>query len=259
MIFISEPMPLALGGEPGGNQGATSERMALLKAVTDHFAAVSKPDVRVLQALPEPTDAWAEAAFRGAGFTWVGDLEYRRRTIAPAEHQPSAKVVWPEGIRVVSVADLQPSQRDSTLLSVLDQSYADTKDCPELCGMRSTGDILASHFATGVFDPSLWFVVFSRKGNEETPCGCMLLSRVPEQRALELVYVGLAPSVRKLGLGVRLMQHAIWCAADPRIDAITCAVDCRNEPALRLYNQFAFSALGRRRAFVCSVPRAGGS
>ena len=38
----------------------------------------------------------------------------------------------------------------------LDRSYVDTMDCPELCGMRATADILASHKATGEFDPSLW-------------------------------------------------------------------------------------------------------
>lgn len=254
MIFISEPMPASAGGEPGGEAGARDERIALLRTVAKHFRETQTPDVRVLQALPDPSDAWADAALRGAGFVWVGDLEYRRRAITPAEQKSSSReITWPEGVRVAPLESLPSAERDPLLLRVLEETYIDTLDCPELCGMRSTADILASHYATGIFDPALWFVVFVREGASEVPAGCMLLSRVPEQRALELVYVGLARAARSKGLGHKLMELAIRKAADPRIDAITCAVDRRNTPALRMYERFAFSALGRRRAFVCSV------
>ncbi len=249
MIFVSEPMP---GGEPGGPESARDERIALLAEVRAFFKNHTRLDVRVLQALPEPSDAWAETALRGAGFRWVGDLEYRRRTITPAEHKAGAREVeLPQGVRVVPIGRLPASERDLVLLRVLEDSYLDTKDCPELCGMRLTADILASHYATGVFDPALWFIAY----DGDTPAGCLLLSRVADQRALEIVYIGLSKRLRGRGVGVRLMELAISKAADPRIDAITCAVDCRNDPALRLYDRFGFSALGRRRAFVLSVNR----
>ncbi|MGH7242684.1 MAG: GNAT family N-acetyltransferase [Phycisphaerales bacterium] len=257
MIFISEPIPSSDGaGAPiHVLEAARDERIALLNAVTSHFGQGPGDHVRVLQALPDPSDAWAESAFRGAGFVCVGDLEYRRRSLSPAEHKPiTRKIEWPAGVRVEPIASLPQAERDPLLLRVLDESYVDTKDCPELCGMRATADILASHYATGVFDPTLWFIVFVRDAsNAEIPAGCMLLSRVLDQRALELVYVGLAKSVRGKGIGAKLMELALQKAAEPRIDAITCAVDCRNEPALRMYERFGFGALGRRRAFVRSV------
>lgn len=257
MIFMSEPdpAPTANGATAQALESAREERIALLEAVAAHFGEASGGAVRVLQALPEPTDAWAESAFRGAGFVCVGDLEYRRRSLSPAEHKPSTKnVVWPEGVRVVPVSSLPQDERDPLLLRVLDETYVDTRDCPELCGMRTTSDILASHYATGVFDPTLWFVVFVLdSAGVQTPAGCMLLNRVPEQRALELVYVGLSKSARGRGIGAKLMELAMLKAAEPRIDAITCAVDRRNEPALRMYDRFEFGALGRRRAFVRRV------
>lgn len=257
MIFISEPMP---GGElPSGEpalsaiDAAREERVALLHAASAHFA--SRSEVRVMQALPDPADAWAESAFRAAGFICVGDLEYRRRAITPAEHRsPRTEITWPAGVRVSSLASLPQAQRDPTLLRVLEATYVETLDCPELCGMRETSDILASHYATGVFDPALWFVVFiTDSAGNESPAGCMLLSRVPDQRALELVYVGLAKSARGRGIGARLLELAIAKGSEPRIDAVTCAVDCRNEPALRMYERFGFVGLGRRRAFVRTV------
>lgn len=257
MIFMSEPLPSVDGaGAPASVlDAARDERIALLNAVSAHFAQSPGDLVRVLQALPEPGDGWAETAFRGAGFVCVGDLEYRRRPLSPAEHKPAnRKIEWPVGVRVESIASLPQVERDPLLLRVLEESYVDTRDCPELCGMRTTPDILASHYATGVFDPALWFIVFAKDASgAEHPVGCMLLSRVPDQRALELVYVGLAVSVRGKGIGPKLMELALQRATEPRIDAITCAVDCRNEPALKLYERFGFGALGRRRAFVRSV------
>lgn len=257
MIFISEPNPTGDGAGASARilDEARDERIALLNAVAAHFAHASGQPVRVLQALPEPGDAWAESAFRGAGFVCVGDLEYRRRALSPSEHKPSTRRIdWPPDVRVAPLSSLPQSERDPVLLRVLDESYVETRDCPELCGMRATSDILASHYATGVFDPSLWFVVFIKdRHGAERPAGCMLLNRVIEQRALELVYVGLSKNARGRGIGAKLMDLALASAAEPRIDAITCAVDCRNLPALRMYDRFGFGAIGRRRAFVRNV------
>lgn len=250
MIFISEPMP---GGEPGGPDQARAERVALLRHVSEHFAPAGSK-VKILQALPDPGDAWAESAFRAAGFVFVGDLEYQRRSVAPSEWRSTRQEIpWPQGVRVVPLSSLSQSERDRTLLAVLEESYHETMDCPELCGLRETSDILASHYATGVFDPALWFLVLQQEPGGEVPRGCMLLSRVPEQRVMELVYIGLSPQARGKGLGSRLLQMGIRCAAEARVDAMTCAVDCRNEPARKLYREHGFQGAGKRRAFVGRV------
>lgn len=251
MIFLSEPMP---GGEPGGPESARLERIALLRQVSSHFAETRAPKVKILQALPDLADAWAESAFRGAGFVFVGDLEYQRRAVAPGDlravrREPS----WPQNVRVVPLTSVPEAQRDAMLLRVLEESYRDTLDCPELCGLRETSDILASHYATGVFDPALWFVVLLRDPSGEVARGCMLLSRVPEQRVMELVYIGLSPEARGKGLGSRLLEFGVRMAAEARVDAMTCAVDCRNEPARKMYRAHGFQGAGRRRAFVGKV------
>lgn len=251
MIFISEPMP---GGEPGGPESARAERIALLRQVATHFVETRTPKVKILQALPDLADAWAESAFRGAGFVYVGDLEYQRRAMAPADLRGAKQeIAWPTGVRVVPLTAIAENQRDATLLRVLEESYRDTLDCPELCGLRETADILASHYATGVFDPSIWYLVMQNDGRSEVARGCMLLSRVPEQRVLELVYIGLSPEVRGKGLGRRLLDLCVRVAAEARVDAVTCAVDCRNDPARRLYQDHGFQGAGRRKAFVGRV------
>lgn len=113
--------------------------------------------------------------------------------------------------------------------------------------MRTTADVLASHKAAGEFDPALWWVLEL----DGKPEGCCLMSPSPSQRALELVYLGLSPRVRGLGLGKRLLALGIAHAgATHRAWAVHCAVDQRNEPARKLYERFGFEETGRREALV---------
>ena len=88
------------------------------------------------------------------------------------------------------------------LLEALESSYQDTLDCPELCGLRETPDVLDSHRSTGVFDPALWWMVHVN-GQAR---GCALFNRCPEQRTIELVYLGLSPELRGRGLGKWLLR-----------------------------------------------------
>lgn len=85
----------------------------------------------------------------------------------------------------------------------------DTLDCPELCGMRRTSDIIASHGAIGRPELAIWTLV----RHEGRPAGAVLLAGLPEQRCYELVYIGLGPSLRGLGLGELLMRlESTWAA-----------------------------------------------
>jgi ribosomal protein S18 acetylase RimI-like enzyme len=82
----------------------------------------------------------------------------------------------------------------------------------------------------------------------------VLLNPVPDLRSVELVYIGLGPDLRARGLGDRLLRDALGLAAARRkrdcADAITCAVDRRNQPALRLYKRHGFREISGRIAFV---------
>jgi ribosomal protein S18 acetylase RimI-like enzyme len=68
------------------------------------------------------------------------------------------------------------------------------------------------------------------------------------------VYLGLGQSLRGKGLGRTLLPY---CMARARSVVpgwpVTCAVDERNVPALRLYERLGFTVFGRRRALVRPV------
>jgi ribosomal protein S18 acetylase RimI-like enzyme len=248
MLFISEP----LIGELEAPE-AKDERVACIHAAVNHLRAFHARDVGLVQALPEPEEPWTIEACQDAGFILVGNLTYMR--CPPMKAKEAQKLVpvaeqeapWLAGVELLRCSDLPPSELDELLGEALEATYVDTLDCPELSGLRSKADVIDSHRSIGQYDPALWWLVM----HERQPRGCMLLSACADQRATELVYLGLAPSLRALGMGKRLLAmgmqvvrrvHPTW--------AVTCAVDERNVPALKLYQRLGFEGIARRVAMV---------
>lgn len=219
-------------------------RSACVRAACEGLATLP-PSQRVVlaQALPEPNQRDVIQALNQGGFITVATLAYLQRpTIAP----PPA-IAWPAGVTVRPVVGVGPGQPDrEAMIRALEASYERTMDCPELCGMRTTSDILESHRAAGVFDPNLWWLVF----HDDQPAGCLLLSASPDHDTVELVYLGLAPRVRGIGLGRALLSAGLRHLHDRRETAIGCAVDLRNAPAIRLYRSLDFREISRRIAMV---------
>jgi ribosomal protein S18 acetylase RimI-like enzyme len=248
------------------------ERVALIEKACEAVAADRSRGPAVLaQTLLETREAEVARAFRLAGFLQLGDLAYMRRPMARTPErilEQAGAPKWPEGFSVRSIDELgregaSEKQIHDWLVTALDRSYVDTKDCPELCGLRSIEDVLQSHRSVGVLDPSLWWLV----KNADGPQGCLLLSAAPEQDAVELVYLGLAPAARGIGLGAKLLHFGLRRLYDhvlapeahaghPHVGGsggVTCAVDTRNTPAMKLYRRAGFERFGLRLPLVRSL------
>ncbi len=265
MVFLSEPVRT---GDLGGAATARLERAHAIATGCKALAREMQDRLVLVQSLPALDERWCIDALTDAGFQSVGSLMYMRR--APRTNDAKltlgsdlGKVEWPSGVEVVSVRQWESSSCgvtakaahgcgtvDEALIAAMDASYIETLDCPELCGLRSTGDILTSHKATGIHDPSLWWIVMY----EGKPHGCALFSPCPDQRSFELVYLGLSPALRGKGLGLKLMRHGIGeCAKINSTWSMACAVDERNGPAIKLYESLQFRGFSRRAALVCSL------
>lgn len=250
MLFVSGPGPRQ---RCGTEEEQAADRAAAIVAGVARARDRVGERVSLLQALSEPGETWASNAYERAGLRRIAELLYLGRPLSGAEARPVVSEEglvsaadgegWPEGVRVRTLA---PDGRDEPVLErTLERTYVDTRDCPELAGLRRTPDIVASHRAVGEFDPRLWWLV----EREDEPLGCLLLNRCEHQGCVELVYIGLAPAARGLGLGRRLMGSAI-AAASALEGELRCAVDARNEQALRMYRRLGFRETGRRLAFV---------
>lgn len=274
MLFLSGPQRrhrawspgrLRQGWSAGADAQDHQDRVTLLRhacrAVADSAGA------RLAQSLLEVREREAIAAFRDAGFTQLGDLAYLRRALPRSWGEGDAAPSWSAGVRVESVADLRArgaseAEVDAAIEAALERSYEQTQDCPELCGLREVSDVLESHRSVGVHDPALWWIVFDGDRAE----GCVLLSPCPEHDSVELVYLGLSPRMRGRSLGAALLRfgvanlyrHTIRGADSAGVPdetarvsiggtgGVTCAVDTRNAPAMRLYKRAGFQRFGLR-------------
>ncbi len=254
--------------------------------------------IALVQALLEPPAGAVGEAFEAGGFLRLGDLAYLRKPFVPTSVLEGASLhagvmmgPWPKGVEVLSLAALlgagevasmderiEDERVDAMLIRALERSYIDTLDCPELCGLRTIEDVLVSHKGVGQLDPRLWWLVL----HEGQAAGCVMFTPVRETDSVELVYLGLGPELRGLGLGKLLLREAIeavevwWHSAQRRANAgagasagasdvvaasrvgnlsggITLAVDVRNVPALKLYRAAGFVRSAVRVPFVRSV------
>jgi len=242
---------------PGPGEGGDAARTACIQAACTGLAGRLGRRVVIAQGLPEPGEPWALTAFRQAGFIHVGDLAYLSRPLRPADTTaPEAGGPWPPGVRIRPIRTLSRGSDDRRqLAAAMERSYEGTLDCPELCGLRETEDVIDSHAATGRWTAALWRLVTI----DGRPEGCVLLNPSPALRSVELVYLGLGPDLRGRGLGERLMRDALALAAARRkrdsAESMTCAVDRRNAPALRLYARLGFEESAARVALVRPLGR----
>ncbi len=250
MCFLSNPVK-----DPRfGDQESQVDQIAIcLKAAIHELPQVAGRRVRLVQTLFDPKQHWSHEICQRASMVSVGTLDYLQMSNDLIELLPEYPEPWPEGIEVRPMRDLKMETQDddgSLLGMVLEGSYQGTLDCPEMCGMRTMRDVLASHESTGVFDPSRWWLMFL----EEQPVGCCLLSHCPANESVELVYLGLCPAVRGTGLGTRLLSHALRALQiQGKFREITCAVDRRNIPAAKVYEGLGFKRFDARCGYVLPV------
>lgn len=221
----------------GHDEPATTAR-ALLEAacglLADHH-------VRMAQAVLETVTAADASLLRHGGFRHLAELLY---LVCLEEEFPRRE---PLGDRAgeLSFEPHDPADQDR-LIQLVNATYQDTRDCPELNGVRRTEDVLAGYRATGEFDPARWLIV--RHANRDV--GCLLLADHPAQNNWELVYMGLVVSARGQGWGTQIARHALWLTGRVGRPQLVVAVDGANWPAVNMYESVGFRRWDTRQIYV---------
>jgi ribosomal protein S18 acetylase RimI-like enzyme len=73
---------------------------------------------------------------------------------------------------------------------------------------------------------------------------------VPDLKSWDLLYLGVVPEARGLGLGRELVRKALWEARTADAPQLTLSVDARNQIALNLYRSMGFEEYDRREVFL---------
>ncbi len=200
------------------------------------------------QALINPGEHLAHRAFVAGGFHELAVLKYLRKRLTP---QPSEDadgappIDWGKmGVELLPMT----SATDSQLAEALTASYEGTLDCPGLSELRPIEDVIASHKATGRFDPEWWWIILDTA--TRSAVGALLLTPCPDQGTLELVYIGIAPECRGRGIARALLELGEQTMRKRGEKTFACAVDACNTPALKLYDALGFNCFARRTALV---------
>ena len=190
------------------------------------------------QALLEPEATAKRVLLEHAGFRPLAPLDYLERDVS----FPWAEPPRPDEVQWVRYS----VQSQAEFAAVVLATYENSLDCPELTGLRPIEDILASHRASGQFDPALWDLA---RINGET-AGCLLLSRVAQAPMVEIVYMGVVAAHRRRGVGKLLLRRALDQCRAIAARRLSVVVDNRNDPARQLYERFAFTPVARRDAYL---------
>ena len=126
--------------------------------------------------------------------------------------------------------------------AIIEATYIDTLDVPELNGLRNIGNILEGYASTQPRMtqpriPGTWWVIQDGCVN----IGCLLLTTNDDQHC-ELTYLGLTPTSRGQGHSRAIMDHLDRWATTHGFERMTLAVDIRNKPAIQLYQSRGFVA-----------------
>jgi mycothiol synthase len=213
--------------------GRAETARALLRAAIDDLA---RRGYRLVQALLDPTAPHRAAIdLTRAGVPRITELVYLDRATAEAlPLDPSVPRFDWQSFSPATEAEFR---------AVLDATYIGSLDMPELDGLRALEDVLASHQATGRFEPARWQL--GRLPGEPAAAAVVLLAESAGRDVWEVAYLGLTPPARGRRLGLAALARALDLAR-PHVARLELAVDIRNAPALRLYETAGFIPFDRR-------------
>jgi ribosomal protein S18 acetylase RimI-like enzyme len=192
----------------------------------------------VLQSLIEAEDPVPSDILTMGGMEYLTDLNYLRKTLLDykfdaIEEIPSAQII-----------KYHPGTNDTLFIDVIEQSFIDSQDCPEVSHGRTAKAAFQSYRYAGHFSPDNWFVMVDETGVAQ---GVVLLTEHTEIEQWELIYLGVAVNSRKRGIGKKLMHQALRHVKDRRGQSLILAVDFRNSSALQLYRQAGFELFQRQK------------
>jgi len=130
---------------------------------------------------------------------------------------------------------------------LLEQTYLESNDVPEIASLRSTQKALEGYQANCTPGVQGWFVI---RCNGK-PAGCLILSRHYYPMG-EISYLGLAPEFRSQGYSFGIMQFALDWMESQKCSKVALAVDCRNEVAIGVYQKWGFQATISYHAWIAS-------
>jgi ribosomal protein S18 acetylase RimI-like enzyme len=183
---------------------------------------------KLAQAIVAPADAARAAPLLRHGFAHVAQILY-------LEHDLQALPAVPVSPLPVH-CEPYGSANETPFRAALARTYESTLDCPELNGVRSIDEILASYQAARAGRQGPWWLI--RAG--DNPIGVVIITELSEAGVWDFSYIGIVPEHRGKGVARIAACRALAAAHAASAHQMVLAVDVRNSPARRLYQSLGF-------------------
>jgi len=200
------------------------------------------------QSLLELGQSRERAALSRNGFAHLTDLTFFERSVGQAFNLPDNEQAQSSDKMktCLTYVPYRRARNGRRFANVIEQTYRGSLDCPEMNGLRSARQSLRSHESAGRFSPDMWRL-YHRGGDD---VGVLLMVDRPEQRAWEVIYLGVVETARRQGIAKAVLRDALQAARDAGVERLLIVVDARNLPAVRLYESLSFTVYDVRAAHV---------
>lgn len=206
---------------------------------------IARSPVTMAQCLTQLEDLAAQELLVAAGFERLTDVVCWQHELEEIPHGP-----LPEHCEVLQFSEAH----EAHFQQVMQQTYADSQDCPGLRGRRTAIDSLAAHRLAADEASRLW-QVYQCAGED---VGVVLCADHRDQRMWELLYLGVVPKFRRQGFGLAMLCQALWDAREVGAEGMFLAADDTNAAAANLYEAAGFQVAYRQRIHVWFPPGATG-
>lgn len=181
------------------------------------------------------------------GYQWIATLDYLGACV-DAPHHSTGNIVrhgdpspWrAAGLDCLPINPCETAASWQRIVDLVQSTYEETLDCPRLNAFRSVADVLGGYVTASCYQPEGWRIV--SENGRDVACLVTVIHRAA--KALELTYMGVAPSHRGRGIGRFLVGEAAGIARKNGADRIVLAVDRVNRPAREVYHQCGFENVG---------------
>lgn len=213
----------------------------LLKAATQQLIDLK---AKVSQSLLEQNQTRERLALARNGFHRLTDLIFFE--YPTAHYQNHSEQFSDVSAASVSHVVYRRSRNQLRFAQVIEQTYRNSLDCPELNGIRTASESLSDYAASGTTVRELWRVY----NDGHADVGVILVVDRPDQRAWEVIYLGVVETSRRRGIARTMLKNAIEVASEAGIERLIVVADSRNLPAISLYQSFGFKPFDERTAYV---------
>ena len=222
-------------------QAAFDSGAEMVQAISPLIASTPSNESESAFVVPDPN---RDEVLRKAGMQPVAKLVQMECLGIPTFARPSISSVVTGSRELAFVPHHELSSNEWSQL--VESTYVDTRDVPELNGLRDIESTLEGYGSTIEGSPKTWWAVQCQGVN----IGCLLLTPTATKWC-EITYLGLVPERRGQSLSKVVMNFVRDWAMEWGIEGLTLAVDLRNTPAIRLYQSSGFVTQRFVQAWIC--------